>query len=203
VSDRLRDALSRSSGHRVSPSSAASCGMLQTRVGKETPPLRAALTDRRPASRQQLIHDGTRRSKRAPVRQLARLMFPQFDKSATSACSPRVGPHTGRGRGAAVFDSASAVARRPASRGDPGAGGDQSRRPQRHDRGRRGLTSRGRETSPAAVVARDGAQLRCAGGRGPSMSTPNPAPHASATYRERGRRKAIDGTTVERCSSAT
>jgi pyruvate, orthophosphate dikinase len=127
--------------------------MLQTRVGKRTAAAAFRIAD-------QLVDEGLitmdEAIQRVTGEQLARLMFPQFDKAAERTLLARgLAASPGAAVGAAVFDSATAVAR--------AAAGEQvllvRRETNPDDLGGMiaatgVLTSRGGKTSHAAVVAR-------------------------------------------------
>jgi pyruvate, orthophosphate dikinase len=127
--------------------------MLQTRVGKRTAAAAFRIAD-------QLVDEGLitmdEAIQRVTGEQLARLMFPQFDKAAERTLLARgLAASPGAAVGAAVFDSATAVARN--------AAGEQVllvRRETNPDdlegmiAATGVLTSRGGKTSHAAVVAR-------------------------------------------------
>jgi pyruvate, orthophosphate dikinase len=127
--------------------------MLQTRVGKRTAAAAFRIAD-------QLVDEGLitmdEAIQRVTGEQLARLMFPQFDKAAERTLLARgLAASPGAAVGAAVFDSANAVAR--------AAAGEQvllvRRETNPDDLGGMiaatgVLTSRGGKTSHAAVVAR-------------------------------------------------
>jgi pyruvate, orthophosphate dikinase len=127
--------------------------MLQTRVGKRTAAAAFRIAD-------QLVDEGLitmdEAIQRVTGEQLARLMFPQFDKAAERTLLARgLAASPGAAVGAAVFDSATAVAR--------AAAGEQvllvRRETNPYDLGGMiaatgVLTSRGGKTSHAAVVAR-------------------------------------------------
>jgi pyruvate, orthophosphate dikinase len=127
--------------------------MLQTRVGKRTAAAAFRIAD-------QLVDEGLitmdEAIQRVTGEQLARLMFPQFDKAAERTLLARgLAASPGAAVGAAVFDSATAIART--------AAGEQvllvRRETNPDDLGGMiaatgVLTSRGGKTSHAAVVAR-------------------------------------------------
>ena len=128
--------------------------MLQTRVGKRTP--ERGVPHRRAHGGRGLDRRG-RGAAAGHGQQLAQLMFPRFDESVSrDLLATGMGASPGAAVGRAVFDSATAVEwAEPGRAGDPGAQGDQPRRPRTAWWPRKGiLTSRGGKTSHAAVVAR-------------------------------------------------
>ena len=151
--------------------------MLQTRVGKRT--RRGGVPDRRATGRREPDHRG-----RSPVpvsgSQLALLMFPQFDRSATRDLLTRgmaASPGAAVGHVVSIGDCQAraergdrvVLVRRETNPDDP----------RRHDRGRRHPDGARWQTSHAAVVAR-GMGKTCVCGQRRSTSTRRPGRRGSA-----------------------
>ena len=133
--------------------------MLQTRVGKRT--AGGGLPHRHPARRRGPHRHG-RGARRVTGAQLARLMFPQFDRpTAGRPWVHGVAASPGAAVGSAVFDSKRAAVRAAAGDGRPGSPRDQPRRPRRHDRGAGGADQSWRQdVARRCGRARHGQALR-------------------------------------------
>jgi pyruvate,orthophosphate dikinase len=170
--------------------------MLQTRVGKRTAEaafrIAAQLVDEQLITMDEALQ-------RVTGEQLARLMFPQFDKSATrTLLATGLAASPGAAVGAAVFDSATAVARHAA-----GESVILVRRETNPDdlegmiAAAGVLTSRGGKTSHAAVVARGMGRTCVCGAEAIDVDAESRTARIDDIVVSEGDVLAIDGTTGE------
>ncbi|HTK61065.1 MAG TPA: pyruvate, phosphate dikinase [Pseudonocardia sp.] len=170
--------------------------MLQTRVGKRTAEaafrIAAQLVDEQLITMDEALQ-------RVTGEQLARLMFPQFDKSAArSLLATGLAASPGAAVGAAVFDSATAVTRHAA-----GESVILVRRETNPDdlegmiAAAGVLTSRGGKTSHAAVVARGMGRTCVCGAEAIDVDAESRTARVGDTVVNEGDVLAIDGTTGE------
>jgi pyruvate,orthophosphate dikinase len=170
--------------------------MLQTRVGKRTAEaafrIAAQLVDEQLITMDEALQ-------RVTGEQLARLMFPQFDKSsARTLLATGLAASPGAAVGAAVFDSAAAVARSAA-----GESVILVRRETNPDdlegmiAAAGVLTSRGGKTSHAAVVARGMGRTCVCGAEAIDVDVESRTARVGDIIVNEGDVLAIDGTTGE------
>jgi pyruvate,orthophosphate dikinase len=170
--------------------------MLQTRVGKRTAAaafrIAAALVDEQLITMDEALH-------RVTGEQLARLMFPQFDKSAErKLLATGLAASPGAAVGAVVFDSAAAIERHAA-----GESVILVRRETNPDdlegmiAAAGVLTSRGGKTSHAAVVARGMGRTCVCGAEAIDVDAEARTLRVGDTVLNEGDVLAIDGTTGE------
>ena len=170
--------------------------MLQTRVGKRTPAaafrIAVQLVDEHLITLDEALH-------RVTGEQLAQLMFPQFDQGADRTLLAKgLAASPGAAVGAAVFDSATAVARRAA-----GESVILVRRETNPDdlegmiTAAGVLTSRGGKTSHAAVVARGMGRTCVCGAEAIDVDAAARTARVGDIVVNEGDKVAIDGSTGE------